>query len=107
MDEDTSIQTVIPVSLAISNAPQEEKKLNCGSVVLTSSSCVSEVKYNAAEKKEVRKSGRHVLRRSQLDSKDMFQEELLDHQEAEEECPCLCCNEAFSCSEPGGTSLCD
>jgi hypothetical protein len=56
------------------------------------------------KKQELRKSGRYVRKRLQLDSENMFQETLFDEGE-EEDCPCLYWNELFSSSKPGESRL--
>lgn len=106
MKYSVSVADISPVPSLATLASKRKPRKTHGSVELTSSPFVNEVQKQDEEKKqkELRKTSRNVKRRLDLNSEDVFEEELFDNAD-DDDCPCLYCNELFSLSKPGANWL--
>lgn len=99
-----SVADLSPVPLASKLTTKRRVKKSSGSIVLTSSPYLSELQKRAEDKKqkELRRSSRKAKRRLNLNTEDVYEEELLPDSPTDvEDCPCLYCNELYSVSRPG------
>lgn len=104
--ENVSVADLSPVPLASRLNKKRRVRKHHGSIVLTSSPFLTELQKRAEDKKqkELRKSSRSAKRRLDLDTEDVYEEELLPDND-DEDCPCLYCNELYSLSRPGESWL--